>query len=908
MSKTVDRVVWVNAHPHTLATRLALQNDWTVVTGSRLAARAIAARSPQTLRQLAVAHLGRPWPNCRVASGLEALRCLRAVLGETLRPKDRFGTAKVWLPAVRDLLQSGPQLPLLRTDEVRSLRIRQLLAVAHAFQQTLHDQQLIDESELYWRTLDLPPTPKPLLIYGYFQPRRDELAWLDAIAGPGSALILPQPDHPCFADVRQSVDWLQHQGWTVQCDSAAPQTCGDQLSLQFLTAAASPPAAVQAHHYDHREAEIRGVLTQVKTLLNQQVPARSIVLIARDETAYGPQLLDVAWEYQIPVRALYQIPLLSTRLGTWLKMLIEVLVAGFPFEQTAQLLSHPLCSNPDREFWAIVRQEHPQGFAAWQAIATAHLDLDLQPLGRVNQARRRDTWVDWWKDCLHRFNLYQRANRWPRDILAVNALRQHLAALANNAEAEILTWADFRQELLDLLESLTVPAQPGRGGVELHGPQAVLGARYRYGFVLGMAEGLFPAPIQPDPVVDFFDRRTLEDYGVQLPSAAALARQEALYFYGMVQTVTERVSFSYAIRQDKDEQLPSPYLQQLNLKTTEPPPKAIASPEEERRHRLQSAAVDTNDPVLGLARHAWAVELRRESEAAADEYDGAIALPFDRPDWHFSVTQLTQLGQCPFKWFAHKLLNLSPPQEPEDDLSASLCGRLHHKTLELLITHHQTHPDQDLTDPALIDRTYTEAEQALTLPALPAWEHQRPEQLATLALVLKNSSFLPAKAEPIALEQRFTGEWHGLQVSGQVDRIDRTPNGLVLIDYKTGTKPPKGIKNQQGQAAIDLQIPLYREVIATLYPGETVIDAYYYSLKDCNPIGSEKSRLKQLTPKMQAELQAAIERCKTHLTTGNYPVQPDVKGEACNYCDYQSLCRQGDRLRRKAQGEHHATH
>ena len=42
-----------------------------------------------------------------------------------------------------------------------------------------------------------------------------------------------------------------------------------------------------------------------------------------------------------------------------------------------------------------------------------------------------------------------------------------------------------------------------------------------------------------------------------------------------------------------------------------------------------------------------------------------------------------------------------------------------------------------------------------------------------------------------------------------------------------------------------------------------------------------------------------IETCKRDLDEGNYPVQPDTKRDACTYCDFDLLCRQGSRLARK---------
>jgi hypothetical protein len=39
-------------------------------------------------------------------------------------------------------------------------------------------------------------------------------------------------------------------------------------------------------------------------------------------------------------------------------------------------------------------------------------------------------------------------------------------------------------------------------------------------------------------------------------------------------------------------------------------------------------------------------------------------------------------------------------------------------------------------------------------------------------------------AEVLKTEVSFSGEWRGFEVVGRVDRIDRTPEGLVFIDCR----------------------------------------------------------------------------------------------------------------------------
>ncbi len=619
----------------------------------------------------------------------------------------------------------------------------------------------------------------------------------------------------------------------------------------------------------------------------------------------------------MPLRALYSTPLLTTRLGDWIRLLLDVLDAGFPFKATANLLSHPLCSNPDSGFWAILRRrgeaqgrgeanaytQQPKGFQPWREIASQHLGIDLSALAQVNQTRRRDTWVDWWQRLFKVFDLRRRCARWARESIAFNTLQAGLVELSK-PEAETLSWPTFRQQLEDLLENLSVPAQPGRGGVELHSPTSVMGAQYPHLFVVGMADGILPPPVSNDAVLDFFERQQLRERAIALPTASELFRSEALSFYYLLQAATGQITFSYPKLRERAEQLPSPYLKRLSLQAIAPLNQLIASLEEMRRYSLrqqnprqqnsrqQNVDAGNNDAVLAQVVRAFRVEQDRESIQPANEYDGVIDIPFDYSDWTFSVSQLTSLGQCPFKWFTDRVLKLGAPIAIEENLSPSLRGSLYHKVVELLVQAIQTNPTRLLTDEDLLREKFLEAERAVSLPELLNWEMRREEHVRQLSITLKKPDFWPPEATPIGLKKRFTGEWQGLKVTGRIDRIDETSDGLVLIDYKTGGSVPKGIKDSSGKVSIDLQLPLYREVAAILYPDKDVVDAQYFSLTK-----GKKLSVSRKAP--QHELPAAIESCKSALDTGSYPVQPDAKREACTYCDFDLVCRQGSRLARK---------
>ncbi|MGG6297907.1 PD-(D/E)XK nuclease family protein [Leptolyngbya sp. AN02str] len=891
----MKRLLYLDAQPYFYANEVAEQNQLNVLTPTRAAARSLgshkrtAKRIPtKSLQDLATQLLQAE--GIAIASPLNAQRAIRQAIEQIVRPQDPEGIARAWMPTVQALLKSALLAEIQL--EACSNRARQLLEVTHRYQQILRQQNWVDSAEALWRSVELKPPKISTLIYGYFQPRSDELAFINAIAAEGSLFFLPLGDEEVFQENRAAVAWLQQQDWEVDEFQSPSQTVGELSAQQFLTSSKLLEQS-STYAYNNIEAEVRGTLAQVKELLHDGVSARDIAIVARNEVAYGPKLLEVAWEYGVPLRALYLTPLNTTRFGAWIALLLEVIEQRFCFEATAKLLSHPLCTNPDAEFWSTVRSRHPVGFAAWQEICQTTLNLDLSIL-RIGHQARRDTWVATLQTILKTFDSRRRCSRWARESLAFNALNQALVDLSK-PEDEKLTWSAFAQELRELLAIVGVPAQPGRGGVELHGPTSVIGARYPYLFVIGMAEGVLPAPVRNDCVLDFYERKALRQVGIPLELASEAVRRESLLFYYLLQIATQSVVFSYAQLNKRQEQLPSPYLAQLGLEATKPPEMPIASIEELRKIALRREN-DTEDLVLQQALHTWTVELLRESSEPPDEYDGITGVPLDYHDRTFSVSQLTNLGLCPFKWFADKVLKLGEPQEDENELSPSRRGNLYHRVLELIFKELQAHPQRSLQDPILLEAKFEEVEHELRLTSLPLWTAQRVEHLQTLRRVLNQPDFFPDESEAIALEATFEGTWHDLKLTGRVDRIDRTPQGLALIDYKTSSNPPKGVSNAAGKACIDLQLPIYQQVAAqALFPGEGVATAYYYSLM----------KAKKLSKKIldEAELAGVAERCKAHLNRGHFPVQPDVEQVACQYCAFDLMCRKGSRLIRKLREE-----
>ena len=454
-----------------------------------------------------------------IASTLLSRRLLQSAVREVIRTKDVEGTAKAFLATIRDLLRSGIDLTELQQN--RDPRIQQLGSLVLAYQKQLRQRNRIDSAELYWQGAIDVAYRQAYFFYGYFAPNRDELTIINAIAGDNSILVLPSNE--LFPQNQVATEWLQKRGWEIQPDRANSMEINRQLQDCFSQTSIS--ADVSLNVYPNLEAEVRGVLTQVKVLLNRSVSVKDIVLVTKEEQLYGKTLIDVAWEYNLPVEVGYEIPLEQTRVGAWFKILLEVIRDNFPFEATAKLLSHPLANYMTAEIWSQARQTYPHGLTAWQKLG---VDLSLLDFRQGNY--RRDIWVKRLLDIFSSWDILEKAKGWAREIVAYYRIQEALQELSQ-PEAQQLTKRAFTKEINEILALLTIPAQPGRGGIPLHCPDSLLGTSYPHVFVLGSAEGILPTAIADDPILDFYSRKQLVKQGLSIETAVDIAQRETFCFY-----------------------------------------------------------------------------------------------------------------------------------------------------------------------------------------------------------------------------------------------------------------------------------------------------------------------------------------------------------------------------------------
>lgn len=161
---------------------------------------------------------------------------------------------------------------------------------------------------------------------------------------------------------------------------------------------------------------------------------------------------------------------------------------------------------------------------------------------------------------------------------------------------------------------------------------------------------------------------------------------------------------------------------------------------------------------------------------------------------------------------------------------------------------------------------------------------------ATDAALLRGEKILEAffawwsqeKREIVTIESGFKLEIPSasgapILVSGRYDRIERTPNGLRILDYKT-SEP-----RSQEHVDEDLQLSIYAlaaakqwrepiERISLLFLGDEIIE--------------------RTTARNTADLERAKDEIRTLATgigTGHFEATPSM--EKCRHCPYREICR-----------------
>jgi RecB family exonuclease len=307
--------------------------------------------------------------------------------------------------------------------------------------------------------------------------------------------------------------------------------------------------------------------------------------------------------------------------------------------------------------------------------------------------------------------------------------------------------------------------------------------------------------------------------------------------------------------------------------------------------------------VAQIAGHApiaaW-LDLRLSRTAGSDlQFRGMTGV---REPQTYAISYLERYLDCPFKYFANRVLRLPEERDEESGLSAIERGHFIHDVFETFFRAWQAGGGRAITIDTVAD--------ALLLFQQIA--EQKLEKLPEADRALERNHLLgSAAASGLAerafafeieqggdvlerlLEHELEGEYtfagpdgpRRVSIRSKADRLDLLADGTIrVIDYKTGRAP---------KANKALQLPIYG-VIATqdlegrLGRSWRVGNAGYVAFKEKDafvPMGGRMSLAEAL-----ADGQLRLLKAVDGIERGQFPVDPDEPFR-CQWCGYGSVCR-----------------
>jgi len=499
----------------------------------------------------------------------------------------------------------------------------------------------------------------------------------------------------------------------------------------------------------------------------------------------------------------------------------------------------------------------------------------------------------------------------------------------------------------------------------------VRGLRFRAIFIAGMIEGGFPLRSGRDWLYPHEERERLKQYGVILEdiSTDTLLKEEH-YFYQAACRATDRLCLTRPLLLgDGSETVVSYYLEELKRAIAPAEIETIQIRGDADTHKLDQASSVSELATLIVRKEGRAALLERArsldclSESALrridierertgpsfGRYDGEITSDALRAmlEGYFgaahvhSASGLNIYGNCPYRFFAARVLKLEPRNEAALDLQAIDAGKLLHDVLRKFFEVYRGKYLPALDRQELLARMHRSADEVFRrhedmMPPLNQriWKIDCEirklilEQLLIHELGLQEKTnehgVLPAyfelsfgpsyevsdpasSADCLKLE-RPGAETETALIQGRIDRVDVSERDHVAIAYDY--KLTKGAPLDDIRAGRDVQIAIYLTALEELiFRDLELAGGGYYIIKpggarrnqglyrklhsDYTDIGpSVKSNCEDPDwHAIRAQVKRLVWRFIDGMRAGKFLVDPSLGKKTCKFCDYSAVCR-----------------
>ena len=499
-----------------------------------------------------------------------------------------------------------------------------------------------------------------------------------------------------------------------------------------------------------------------------------------------------------------------------------------------------------------------------------------------------------------------------------------------------------------------IKEKPGYG-VQITNLNEIRGLKFDYLFIGGLCDGDFPTRYTPEI---FFS-------GSYKRSELNHQTEERYHFYQSLCAWNKHLYLSCPLYEDKSELVPSNFLTEFsglfegNTKDEKDYTGTLYSKEELLIYAgetgVESAGKEFKSQETGIdwERAARAVEVneRRLSDPFGEsEFTGFIKDDagtgvsnklIEMSDRNYSISQLETYAKCPYKYFAERVLNLKPAEEPSEEIEAFEMGSLLHSILYKFYTEVRAKDIEingagDEQFKILVKLIFEIAEEKIERANFnsPLTFYER-EKILGIDGDKKNSllykfldaerknddGFIPeyfetgfGNIEGVRDEKLKALKAGGVNIRGKIDRIDinEEKSAFKVVDYKLSGKKPSATDITSG---ISLQLPLYMYAAKELIKAQTEKDfdpagAEIYSLKfkeeDFGKILIKIIRLSRNIPPGEAEEMIiesnremisicinAIKGYVKNISEGRFNLSTlsDRENKVCRFCQFRPVCR-----------------
>ncbi len=568
------------------------------------------------------------------------------------------------------------------------------------------------------------------------------------------------------------------------------------------------------------------------------------------------------------------------------------------------------------------------------------------------------TWADASFNVIRRIRAGNEPEIIARDLAALDCLKRLFLEVLSAYELvdpyEPIAWETFRADLQVAIDNAVVnPARSANhsGRVLLSTVFEARGLPHDHIFLLGLAEGEFPARVVEDAIYTDDERRAIRAQGLPLLTQAEAADESSL-FYEITALAHRSLTISRPYIDDKGNDWPaSPYwravMEVVQIEKIERLPietsitlddaarlsEAMIALAQKLGGKLTDEHSGVHNWLIGQDRvsAAWlnalrgrSIEVRRVSAGMVhDNHTGHLSDPamLDRvaqllgTERLWSASQFNEYGTCPYKFFARRLLRLEALKEPEEGMDQLQFGTLVHEILEhtyrqisfagLSISPENRGQALEILE-ANLDRYLSDAPQRHGFRATVLWQHEQETLRRKLRSLVQNDFAEDSPVEKLfnngsmprySIRQEVRFGWDNQQpiiLDGAAGPL-RVRGAIDRVDEVDGQvvvidykTGSSGIPTKEMVEGRNVQMMLYIAAAQQILPDQVIGGAFWHT-------GTRKLS-GDITPDAD-EIEQARESLHERIATGrkgifvNTPSKRTTDGHCSHYCEFSQLCR-----------------